>query len=105
MKLDGGAGDLADGEGGPAAGVGVELGEDYAVELEPIVKRLRRVDRVLPGHRVDHEQHVVRAAWLSATRLDLAHQLVVDVQPTRGVEDEDVAARRSGRDAARWRRR
>jgi hypothetical protein len=44
-----------------AAGVGVELGQDDAVDLEALVERLGGVDRVLPGHRVDDEEDLVRA--------------------------------------------
>ena len=41
-----------------AAGVAVELGHHDAVELHRLGELLGDVDRVLAGHRVDHEQHV-----------------------------------------------
>ena len=45
------------------------------------------VDGVLAGHRVDHEQDVVRAD-LALDRPQLVEHLLVDVQAPRGVEDE-----------------
>ena len=47
------------------------------------------VHGVLAGHRVEHQQDVVRLRAL-ADRDELVHQLGVDVQATRRVDDEDV---------------
>ena len=66
----------------PAARVGVELGEDQAVELELLVERLGAVDRVLPAHRIEHEEDLVRLE-LRVDVLQLAHQLIVDVRAGR----------------------
>ena len=54
------AGDRLDRERRAAAGVAVELREDHAVEVGRLGELLGHVHRVLAGHRVDHEQHVVR---------------------------------------------
>ena len=54
------ADDLLHRQGGAAAGVAVELGEDDAVEGERLVERLGGGDRVLAGHGVDDEERVVR---------------------------------------------
>ena len=60
---DGLAHDLLDREGGAAAGVAVELGEDDAVEREGLVEVLGDGDGVLAGHGVDDEERVLRAWW------------------------------------------
>ncbi len=94
-ELDRLAGDVLDRESGAAASVAVELGQDDAVDVELVVERLRRVDRVLPGHGVADEVDVLGLA----RRLDVAellHEVFVYVEPARGVEDDRVAARLDG---------
>jgi len=76
---------------GAAARVTVELAHDDAVELDRLGEALGDVDRVLPGHRVDDEQHVVRFDGV-ADADELGHQLLVDVQATAGVDDQHVLA-------------
>ena len=62
----------------------------------------RDVDRLLPGHRVDDEDHVLRLR-LVAHALELGHQLLVDLQAAGRVDDHRVEARlaRAGEPAAR----
>jgi hypothetical protein len=43
-----------------AAGVGVELGQDQAVDFELLVERLGGVHRVLAAHGVEDEEYLVR---------------------------------------------
>ena len=62
----------------------------HAVEFERIVERLGAVDGVLAGHRVDDEIDLVRPD-LAVDLPQLVHQLLVDVQPAGGVEDDGVA--------------
>ena len=81
---------LLDRQRGAAAGVAVELGQDHAVELERLVERLGRGDGVLAGHGVADEIDLVRLDLL-LDLLELGHQLVVDVEPAGGVEDDRVA--------------
>ena len=50
------------------------------------------LDRVLPGHRVGDVQQVRRLASPSLIADELVHQLVVDVQPAGGVDDDRVEA-------------
>ena len=83
------AGDLAHRQRGTAAGVAVQLGEDDAGESDTLAERLRGGDGVLADHRVDDEQHLVGIDGL-ADRGGLRHQLVVDAEPARGVDDDDV---------------
>ena len=89
------AGDGLDAERGAAASVSVQLAHHDAVELRRLGELLGDVDRVLAGHRVDDEQDVVRPG--AALDLDeLLHQLRVDVEATRGVDDQHVLALGSG---------
>ena len=53
---------LGDGADHAALGRAVELGEDQAGEAERVVEGLHLRERVLPGVRVEHEQHLVRRA-------------------------------------------
>jgi len=55
-ELDGLAGDLANAEGGAAAGVAVHLGEDGAGDGELVVEGFGGVDGVLAGHGVGDEE-------------------------------------------------
>ncbi len=48
------------------------------------------VDRVLAGHGVDDEEHVVRLHGVADAH-QLAHELLVDVQAARRVDDRHVA--------------
>ena len=89
------AGDRLDAERRPAACVAVELGHDHAVELDGLREALGDVHGVLSGHRVDDEQHVVRF-HRGADPNELGHQLLVDVQPPAGVDDQDVLALLTG---------
>ena len=79
-----------------AARVSVELREDDAVEGDTVLERLRDRDRFLAGHRVEHEQDVRRLRRV-AHRGELFHERLVDVQPARSVEDDDVLALALGR--------
>ena len=90
------AGHRLDRERGAAAGVAVELGHHDAVELGRLGEGLGDADRVLAGHRVDDEQHVVGLGPLADPR-QLGHQLLVDVEAAGGVDDQHVAALRRGR--------
>ena len=85
------AGDGLDRERRAAARVAVELGHHDAVELGRLGELLGDVDRVLAGHRVDDQQHVVRLRALLDVG-ELLHQVLVDVQPAGGVDDQHVAA-------------
>ena len=74
-----------------AARVAVELRHHDAVELGRLRELLGDVDRVLARHRVDHQQDVVRPEQLLEVG-ELLHQLLVDVQPAGGVDDQHVLA-------------
>src|SRR3954463_7916238 len=83
--------DRLDAQRGAATGVAVELAHEHAVELDGLGELLGDVDRVLAGHRVDHEQDVVRLDRRADVD-ELLHELRVDVQAAGGVDDEDVLA-------------
>ena len=74
-----------------AARVAVDPGQHDAGDAGALAKGLGDIDRVLTGHRIGDEQGLVRRRDL-AHRRDFEHQLLVDVEPPGGVEDDDVVA-------------
>ena len=76
-ELDRLAGDVLDRQRRSAAGVAVELGEDRPVEFEPLVEGLGRVDRVLTGHRIEHQVDLMRRGHFGDLG-HLLHHLLVD---------------------------
>jgi hypothetical protein len=88
-EFDGLAGDLADGEGGAAAGVAVHFGEDGAGDLEVVVEGLGGVDGVLSGHGVGDEEDFGGVEELLEGG-HLGHEGLVDAEAAGGVDDEDV---------------
>jgi hypothetical protein len=74
-----------------APGVAVRLGQDDARQAERAGEARRRADRVLPGHRVGDEERLLRLDR-GRHRRDLAHQVLVDVETARGVDDDGVPA-------------
>ena len=89
------ADDPLDGEGGAAAGVAVELGEDDGVEREGLVEGLGGRHRVLADHGVDDQERVVRLGGRRDAP-DLVHEVGVDGEPPGGVDDADVLAQAPG---------
>ena len=89
-KLDRDAGDRFDRERGSTSGVSVQLGQNHAVQLERLVERFGAVDRVLPRHRVADQQRLVRHQ-LVVDRDQLAHQVVINVQPACRIENQQIA--------------
>ena len=88
-SLIGSAGDGAHRQRGAAAGVAVHAGHDDAGHADRVVERLGGVDRVLAGHRVDHQQSLGRIGG-GADFLHLRHQRLVDREAAGGVEQHDV---------------
>jgi hypothetical protein len=89
-----------------AARVTVHLGQHDPGDADLRVELAGALDRVLPGHRVGNEQQIRRLGH-TLDRDQLRHQLVVDVQPARGVHDHRIEAqrRRLGHRALRARHR
>ena len=90
-ELDGLAGDGLDAQGSAAAGVAVELGQNDAVELQPLVELLGGVDGVLAGHRVADQVDLVRRDRLGDLG-HLRHHLLIDVQPAGGIDHDHILA-------------
>ena len=88
-QLDRLAGDRAHAERGAAARIAVDPGQHDAGDADLLVEGAREVDRVLAGQRVGHQQRLVRPHPV-AHRRELAHQLLVDVQPAGGIQDHHV---------------
>ena len=90
-KRDRHADDADDRQRRAAARVAVHLRQHDAGDADAAVELAGALDRVLPGHRVGDVQQVGRL-HRGLDRLQLVHQLVVDVQPAGGVDDDDVEA-------------
>ena len=72
--------------------VAVQLRQHDAVEGDLLLEGLGDVDRLLARHRVEDEEDVRRLGGV-ADADELVHQLLIDVQPPGGVDDDDVPAR------------
>ena len=90
------AGDLADAEGGAAAGVAVHFGEDGAGDGEAVVEGLGGVDGVLAGHGVGDEEDLGGVCFGLQLRTHFVHEGFVDAEAAGGVDDEDVVAEVAG---------
>ncbi|BDB43582.1 hypothetical protein IWGMT90018_40280 [Mycobacterium kiyosense] len=82
-------GDFTHRQRGATAGVAVQLGQYHAGEADAVAERLGGGDRVLADHRVQDEQHFVGVDGV-ADGGGLRHQLLVDAQAPRGVDDDEV---------------
>lgn len=88
-ELDGLPGDHAHGKRRAAAAVAVELREDHAREIEPLVEGAGGVDRVLAQHGVDHEKRFGGLQKLGEVAYLLHHRLVDRKAPGR-IDDQHV---------------
>ena len=88
-KLDGRAGDLPHRQRRTAARVAVELGQHNAGEGQRLLEGLGGVDRVLPLHRIDHEQGFNRVQR-GVQVLDFFHQGFVNGQAAGRINQQHV---------------
>ncbi len=82
-------GHLLDAQGRAAARVAVELRQHHARQPQPVVERLGSPDGVLADHRVDDEEHALRAHRVLDV-VKLLHERVVDRETPGRVVDDDV---------------
>ncbi len=93
-------GDLAHRQRGAAARVAISLGEDGASQCERFAESLRRMDCILAGHGIDHEESFLRLYG----GIDVAHflhQRGIDVQAAGGYRRSARRRRRAARLRAR----
>ena len=90
-EKNGRAGDIFHAERGAATTVGVELAENDAVDMQLLMERFRRDERVLTGHGINDQQCLMRLGG-AANALQFAHERVIHMQATRGVDNERVKA-------------
>ncbi|CAB4569143.1 unannotated protein [freshwater metagenome] len=74
---------------GTTAGVTVELRENDTREVDTLLKRLGRGNRILTDHRVDDEQNLVGVRRLANLGC-LLHHLGVNAESAGCVDDDDV---------------
>src|SRR5208283_3363279 len=89
-ELDRLTSDLPNGERRAAASVAIHLGKDDAGKRELLMEFIRRVDGVLPGHRIGDKQNLLRIEQ-PLERLHLLHELVVDVETSSSIHNQNVA--------------
>src|SRR5687768_5711656 len=84
------AGNGANREGSTAACVAVHLGEYDTGDAEPLVKLVSALDGVLSGHSIGDKQDL---GWMQRflELLQLGHQIIVDMQASRGIDQDHVA--------------
>src|SRR5205085_8375510 len=82
---------LLDRECCTAARIAVHLCQDHSRDSDAAMKLFRRTNGVLASHRVSHEEDL---DWMSLPlNVDqLFHQLIVDMQAARGVDQQRVEA-------------
>ena len=72
-----------------AARIAVHAGQHHAGQVDFARERLRHVDRVLAGQRIDHQQRFARGRD-GGDRLHLVHQCLIDVETARRIEQQHV---------------
>ena len=90
-ELDGLACDCADGKRRAASRVAVQLGQHHGIDVQPLVKALSGVHRVLTGHGV-HDQHDLVGLDGGLDVFQLVHQRLVHMQTAGGVQKHHVMA-------------
>ena len=80
-----------DTEGCTTAGITVELGENYAVEVEAVVEFLGCVYGILTGHGVNHEEGFVWTEMILEIA-DLVHHLLINGETSGCIDDYHIVA-------------
>lgn len=76
---------------GTTARIAVHLGENDAGRADPMVELTRALDGILAGHGVGDIEPIGGIDG-GLDRLQFGHEVVVDVQAARGIDDERVEA-------------
>ena len=91
-ELDRQARDLADRQGHTTPRIAVRFREDHSSQRHGLVERPRRVDGVLAGHRIHHEQAITMAVGYrsiasTGSRLDpLMSNIALEIMMDQGTE-------------------
>ncbi|MNR78171.1 hypothetical protein D3C72_88570 [compost metagenome] len=88
-KFDRLAGDVAYRQRGTATRIAVQFGQHDTGQRQCIAKSFGGVDRILPQHRIDHEQGFYRFDG-GVQGFDFQHHRFVDTKATGGIDDQDV---------------
>lgn len=94
-EVDGLARDPPRGEGGPAPGVPVQLGEDEARDPHPLVKGLGHGEGLLARHGVQDEEDLVGAQRRLEAH-ELLHEALVNLEAAGGVHQDEVPHLQAG---------
>src|SRR5690348_6671380 len=85
-------GDAVDRERRTTARIAIHLGEDDAGDVKALVEALGDADSVLPGHSVRDEENLVGMNRV-LEMIQLGHHLIVDLEATGGIDDDDPISR------------
>ena len=77
------------GERRTASGIGIELGHQHARDAECFVECLCNIDGILTGHRINDEHDLIRLCFCLDI-FQLIHELFVDMQTARRIENDDI---------------
>src|SRR5687768_13178061 len=76
---------------GSSSSIAFNLCEDDAGQTDLLIKPARHVDGILSGHRIGNEQDLLRHHG-ALHRNQLRHQVLIDVQPAPGIQEDEVIA-------------
>ena len=79
------AGDGANGKRRASARIAIELGQDDAGNLQPLMESLGDIGSLLTGHRIGNEDDMMGPDG-SLQALQFLHQIVVDLQAACGID-------------------
>src|SRR5438874_12145407 len=76
-------------QGRSTTGVAIHLRQDDPGQVDVRLETLGDMDSLLASHRVGYQQSLVRTD-ASSDRLQLTHELIVDLQAASGVDDDEA---------------
>src|SRR5262249_26477290 len=73
-----------------AAGIAIQFGENYSGETQLAVEADGLIHGILTGHGVGDKKNLM-GIYCVLDRRQLLHEFFVDVQTTRGIDQDDIA--------------
>lgn len=89
-ELDGFAGNGFDSQGCTAAGIAVQFGQDNAVQFQPFIEGLGRIDSILAGHGIANQINLMRTDGLGDV-FDLLHHFFINMKTAGRIKHRNIA--------------
>ena len=89
-ELDGFSGNGLDRQGRAASGIAVQLGEHNGVDIQPLIKGLGGIHRILAGHGVNHQHNFIGLDG-GLDVFQLFHQCLIHMQPSGGIQKNHIS--------------